>query len=103
LEVEVSNPEQLELDLDNPNDDTQRTYNPNTHFLQPKITGYRQLSPNEVELINEIKRLAEQAGVMVSSLEGSTIADPRWVAIARTQLQQAFMALTRSVARPASF
>jgi hypothetical protein len=93
--------EQLDLPLDDPN--ATRTYNPETHFLQPKITGYRQLSPNEVELINEIKRLAEQAGVMVSSLEDSTMADPRWVAIARTQLQQAFMALTRSIAKPASF
>jgi hypothetical protein len=73
------------------------------HFLQPKIIGYRQLSPNEAEMMNDVKRLAEQAGVMCDSLEGLRDIDPRWVAIARTQLQLGFMALSRSIAKPTSF
>lgn len=72
-------------------------------FTQPKITGYRQLSPNEAEVINEIKALAEKTGVMVESLKGSQLADQRWVAIAGTDLQKGFMALVRAIAQPTSF
>lgn len=45
------------------------TDNPSeTHFLQPKITGYRQLSESEVALMNEGKALAEQCGAYVAKL-----------------------------------
>ena len=73
------------------------------YFKQPKIIGYRQFSPNEAEVMNDIKRLAEQVGVMCESLEASQLADPRWVRIAATQLQQGFMALTRAIAKPTTF
>lgn len=79
------------------------TYNPDTHFLQPKISGYRQLTPNEVECINDIKRIGEQTGLLCDSLKDSPLADQRLLAIARTDLQKAFMVLVRSVAKPTGF
>jgi hypothetical protein len=79
------------------------TYNPDTHFLQPKITGYRQLSPDQVEVINEAKRIGQLAGNLCDSLVHDKNIDQRWLAIAKTDLQKGFMALVRSVAQPDSF
>ena len=71
-----------------------------------KITGYRELSQDEIDLINSIKELAEEVGDAVDILERNEVGldiDGRWVAIAKTHLQQGFMALTRAVAKPESF
>ena len=76
-------------------------------FTQPKITGYRQLNDAEAAMMNRIKELGNQVGGLVSELKGASDElggpDGRWVAIATTQLQQGFMALTRAVAKPTSF
>jgi hypothetical protein len=37
-------------------------------FVQPKITGYRQLTPVEAALMNEGKALAEQCGAYIAKL-----------------------------------
>lgn len=74
-------------------------------FIQPKITGYRQLTEEEVTLMNEGKALAELCGKFVDKLRydsGSTL-DQRWVSIGATDLQTGFMALIRSIARPTTF
>ena len=70
------------------------------------ITGYRTLSDAEVAAINEIKALAEQVGALVDSLGNRPVLNPldkRWLAIGKTELQQGFMALTRSIAQPTTF
>lgn len=82
----------------------------NQHRL---ITGYRELSPVEIEIVNKIKASAEQVGELLKSMSygnpgggdatGEGIADPRWYAIARTHLQEGFMALTRSITKPTTF
>lgn len=86
----------------------------NQHRL---IKGFRDLSAAEIGLMNEVKELAERVGQLVEKLRtsdymGSTndplleiraTADPRCVAHARTQLQDGFMWLSRSVAKPESF
>lgn len=84
-----------------------------------EIKGYRKLSEAEIALINDIKAAAELVGFIVEKLrtvrietkpkyphDGSVVievADPRWVSIGATQLQQGFMALARSVAKPTTF
>jgi len=37
-------------------------------FIQPKITGYRQLNPTEAALMNEGKALAEKVGAWIAKL-----------------------------------
>ena len=81
-----------------------------THFLQPKITGYRQLSDVEAALMNEAKALASQCGDFVAKLRThintdgvQPMLDHRWVSIGATDLQTGFMALTRSIAKPTTF
>lgn len=90
-------------------------------FVQPKITGYRQLTESEARLMNKIKALATEAGSLIAELrsvpptpadgqvrdiEGcwhdKTI-DQRWVSIGATDLQTGLMALTRGVAQPTTF
>ena len=70
-----------------------------------KIIGYRELSEEEIARMNQIKALGKQFQELVErfEMEGSSWADPRWVAIGRTHLQQGLMALTRAVAKPDFF
>lgn len=70
-----------------------------------KIIGYRELSEEEIGRMNTIKALGGKLGELVEALEieGSVSADPRWVAIGKTHLQQGLMALTRAVAKPDFF
>jgi len=68
-----------------------------------KITGYRDLSQEEIDAMNEAKHLAEQVGNLVSKLEGTSGLDQRWVAIGKTDLQKGFMSLIRGIAQPTTF
>ncbi len=89
--------------------------NPDTHFAQPKITGYRQLSGAEAALMNEGKALAEQCGAYIAKLREHTgpktseddqsrlSLDQRWISIGATDLQRGFMAVIRGIAQPTTF
>lgn len=81
------------------------------------IKGYRDLTAEEIALMNEAKSLAEQVRELVEKVaklpatplsEGdappTVTTDPgRAVSIARTELQTGFMWLIRSIARPTTF
>ena len=76
-----------------------------------KITGYRQLSEDEIALVNEGKALAEQCGAFIYKLRGMgmkteevpTGLDQRWISIGATDLQRGFMAITRGITQPTTF
>jgi len=68
-----------------------------------KIKGYRDLSQEEIDLMNEGKALAEQCGAFIDKLQAHTDTDKRWVAIGRTHLQEGFMAAIRGIAKPTTF
>ena len=74
-----------------------------THFLQPKITGYRQLSEAEVALMNEGKALAAACGEYIAKLRATQGLDQRWVSIGATDMQTGFMAAIRGIAKPTTF
>ena len=87
------------------------------------IKGYRDLSQAEIDLMNKIKAhgIATDAlivevkahvnaetraalGAQDASAERIGYAEPlRWCAIAKTDFQTGFMALTRAVAQPTTF
>lgn len=76
------------------------------------ITGYRDLTQAEIDLMNRIKATANDVSALLKDISYGNpgggeapegIADARWYAIARTHLQEGFMALTRSIAKPTSF
>lgn len=69
-----------------------------------KIKGYRELSQEEIDLMNEIKQKGVELGDLVEKLRSRHEGlDQRWVSIGATDLQTGLMALTRSVARPDFF
>jgi len=78
-----------------------------------QIKGYRDLTQEEIDLMNEGKELAEKCGDYIMKLQNLSVpvpegsaeieADKRWISIAQTHLQQGFMAAIRSVARPTTF
>jgi len=69
------------------------------------ITGYRDLTVDEIALINKVKAASVEVGELVRKLKGLNDAylDPRWIAIGETHLQQGFMALARAIAKPETF
>lgn len=75
-----------------------------------KITGYRELSQSEIDLMNEGKALGSQISALIDRLERAEFAqtdeqrpDPRSLSIAKTNLQQGMMWLVRSIAKPQGF
>lgn len=85
-----------------------------------KITGYRDLTQAEIDLMNEIKAEGERLRELINKVSRHLAStDPldhetdqnrafehnpgRWLSIARTDFQTGLMALTRAVARPSSF
>lgn len=70
------------------------------------MIGDRELSPEEVELVNEVRAQANRArevfDLVLNGHHGFPI-DHRWASIARTHLQEGFMALERSIVRPERF
>lgn len=69
-----------------------------------KITGYRDLTQDEIDSMNIIKELGARLETQVESMEmQGVMLDQRWVAIGKTHLQQGLMALVRAVAKPESF
>lgn len=97
---------------------------PTDTFIQPKITGYRQLGSAEAALMNEAKALgaafeelaarlktyhAEQFSYAVAESGIFTERDrlvnaepERWLAMGRTDIQTGVMKIVRSIAQPAS-
>lgn len=83
----------------------------NQHTL---ISGYRDLTQEEIDLMNEIKQMEARVLALVQKVErkldnqmgeGETLrmscAHPyRWADTARTDLEKGFMSLVRSVAQP---
>ena len=72
----------------------------NQHKL---IKGYRELSQEEIDLMNEVKAKGVELGALVEKLRSVDTLDQRWVSIGATDLQTGLMALVRSVAQPTSF
>ena len=95
-------------------------------LLQPnsgksKIKGHQELDKETIELMNEVRTLASSCGRMIDIVNAFNSASPsgigeegiqeeiarkesyRWTAIAKTHLQQGFMALTRAIAKPDFF
>lgn len=81
-----------------------------------KISGYRDLTQEELDLMNEAKELEAQVLAFHSKVRSRLIAASRegtdnhyrqmhaqalrWHSIARTDIETGFMALVRSIAQP---
>ena len=82
---------------------------------QNKITGYRDLTQQEIDLINKIKAVGNTLDELIEEVEQTNlligkrseldeIAEPdMWTHQAKINLKIGLMALTRAVAKPTSF
>ena len=68
-----------------------------------QIKGYRDLSQEEIDLMNEAESLAVQVGDLVAKIQATPLTDKRWASIGQTDLQKGFMSLIRAVAQPTTF
>jgi len=64
------------------------------------ISGYRPQARDAVYLVNDNKRMEEEVLRALDHMTGNTMFDQRWTAIARTNIEQGFMAINRAVFRP---
>lgn len=64
------------------------------------VAGYRTLSEATLALVNKNKEVEEQMLRAMDAMRETTEIDQRWLAIARTGMEQAFMALNRAVMKP---
>lgn len=54
-------------------------------------------------MMEALTSLGNQVGHYLEGLAQNPDVDPRWLSIARTELQQGFMAVKRAVAKPTAF
>lgn len=68
-----------------------------------KIVGYVEQSPEQINGINTLKSIEISVVEILDKYlrdETAEKADKRWMSIAKTHIQQGFMAAVRAVARP---
>lgn len=70
-----------------------------THEGLP-VAGYQPQSNEAIRIVNANKAIEERLLRAMDSLAGKDAIDKRWLAIARTQIEQGFMALNRAVFKP---
>lgn len=68
-----------------------------------KISGYRDLTQEEIDQMNALKAVGTQLGLLIKNMKQDPDVDQRWLSIAETHLQQGIMAAIRSVAKPNGF
>lgn len=68
-----------------------------------KISGYRELSQEEIDMMNELKELGGKIGALVEKLESNPDIDTRWMEAGKMDIQVGIMKLVRSIARPTTF
>ncbi len=66
------------------------------------VAGYKPQSPMAVELVNANKQAEEQILRTLDwlAVQPEESVDKRWLAIGRTQIEQGFMAVNRSIFKP---
>ena len=64
------------------------------------VAGYRPQSKDNVDVVNQNKRLEEQVLRALDLLANWPDVDPRWLSIGRTHIEQGFMAMNRAIFKP---
>lgn len=72
----------------------------NEDYVPLPVAGYKPQSQATIDIVNSNKRLEEQALRQLDVLASLPEIDKRWLAIGRTHLEQAWMAINRSVFKP---
>lgn len=68
-----------------------------------QIKGYRELTPEDIKLMNEVKEKGAELGELIEKLNMMPETDKRWLEIGKTNIQQGLMAVTRAITTPDFF
>ena len=68
-----------------------------------KIKGYRDLTQEEIDLMNEVKEKGAELGVLIEKLDGIAEIDKNWLVTGKLGVQQGLMAITRAITKPDFF
>lgn len=68
----------------------------------PPVKGYRELTQDEVDLVNKVKEAEAVFAEVWRLAKGTEGVDQRMVAIARTEVETGTMWLSRAVFKPVS-
>jgi hypothetical protein len=69
-------------------------------FVGLPVHGYKAQGQDAVAMVNLNKQAEESLLRMMDEYGGHPQVDKRWLAIARTNIEQGFMALNRSIFKP---
>ena len=71
-------------------------------FKAPPILGYQDVSGDKQATVNLHKQMEERILRHLDELskDAPALVDPRWLAVGRTHLEQAWMAINRAVFQP---
>lgn len=64
-----------------------------------EVRGYRTLNEGDIQVMNQLKDVSRQFLILLEAAR-ETGADPRWVSMAKTEMQKACMSACRAVAKP---
>ena len=64
------------------------------------VAGYNAQSDENVQMVNLNKRTEERTLQLLDIYATSPDVDARWLAIARTHIEQGFMAMNRAIFKP---
>jgi hypothetical protein len=64
------------------------------------VAGYKSQSQDKIDLVNQNKQLEERVLRQLDTLQSTAGLDYGWVSIARTHIQEGFMAANRAVFQP---
>ena len=67
------------------------------------IKGYRELTSEDIKLMNEVKEKGAELGELIEKLNMTLETDKRWLEIGKTNIQQGLMAVTRAITKPDFF
>jgi hypothetical protein len=68
-----------------------------------QIKGYRDLSQNELDQMNDIKQMEATVAQLWNPINHTNEdVDARWMRIAKTHLEEGFSAFVRAIAQPES-
>ena len=87
------------------NDAPNQADTPQPVYTPPAIKGYRKLTQAELDSVNAVKNLGEQIDAALGGIACVMLdqQDGRALALAKTNLQQGLMWLTRSITKPETF
>jgi hypothetical protein len=72
---------------------------PATHSPLP-VAGYTAQPDSRIAVVNINKQLEERVLRRLDDFKGDELVDQRWLAIGRTHIEQAFMAINRAIFKP---